>query len=177
MYCCEKTKTKTKTKAEVNFATGTNVRRTKCLVACLCFRSPACSTKSSSPFRGSSQSRGPWTQSVDAATSGFLFRLHYSPVFCSQNSLPPTSGWRRVSADAVGPVRPLVPHRVLRLCVGAGGSVSALRHIRRLPDERRHLSPHRAVRLLRPSLQAHLHASRWRSRSKKLTRTSTEANK
>lgn len=89
----------------------------------------------------------------------------------------PTSGRRRVSADAVGPVRPLVPHRVLRLCVGAGGSVSALRHIRRLPDERRHLSPHRAVRLLRPSLQAHLHASRWRSRGKKLTCTSTEANK
>lgn len=102
-----------------------------------------------------------------------VFYLYCSPcVLLSQfppiPSPPRTAGWRRVSADTAGSVRPLVPHRVLRLCVGAGGPVSAQHRVRRLPDERRHRSPDRAVRLLRPGLQTHLHASRWRSRSEKL---------
>lgn len=151
-----------KTKAEVSFALHvSNMSRIPCLLVCLCFRRLVCSTKSFWPFRGSSQSRGPSTQSVDAATSAHIVYLDYFPVICSQNSLPsPTAGQCRVSSDTAGSVRPLVPHRVLRLCVGAGGSVSAQHHIRRLPDERRHRSADRAVRLLRASLQTHLHASR-----------------
>lgn len=52
----------------------------KCVAVCLCFRSLVCSIKSFWPFRGSSRSRGPWIQSVDAISSSFLFCLY---VFCS----------------------------------------------------------------------------------------------
>lgn len=111
----------------------------------------------------------PWiltvTWPVDAVSKCRSLRPPALPALLPCMSLSefpsPTSGRRRVSTDAVGPVRPLVPHRVLRLRVGAGGSVSAQRPVRRLPDERRHLPPHRAVRLLHPGLPTHLHASRW----------------
>lgn len=105
---------------------------------------------------------------MDAATAVFLFYSCYSAVYLHLRiPFPPTSGWRRVSPDTAGSVRPLVPHRVLRLCVSAGGSDSAQQHhIRRLPDEHRGRPPDRTVGLLRPSLPTHLHASRWRSRSK-----------
>lgn len=85
-----------------------------------------------------------------------------------------SSGWCRVPPDPAGSVRPLVPHRVLRLCVGAGGSDSAQHPIRRLPDERPRRSADRTVQLLHPSLQTHLHASRWRSRSSQNSHAPTD---
>lgn len=73
------------------------------MVACLRFRCLVCSTKSSSPFRGSSQSRGLWTQSVDATTAAFLFCPHYFHVFCSQKSLPPLQDGAEYPLTQSGP--------------------------------------------------------------------------
>lgn len=140
--------------------------RVTCLSACFCFRPLVFSTKGFWPFRGSSQSPGRSTQSVNAATSGFLLHLYY--WLSEFPSL--LSGRCRLSPHAAVSLRPLVPCRVLRLCVGAGGSVSAQHPIRWLHDGHRHRSPDRTVRLLRPSFQTHVHARRWRSRSGKKTK-------
>lgn len=75
-------------------------------------------------------------------------------------SLLSAAGQCRVSSDTARPVRSLVSFWVLWVCVGAGGSVSAQRHLRRLPDEHADLAAHGAVWLLCASLQTHLHARR-----------------
>lgn len=106
-----------------------------------------------------------WCHSPSFGLSFFLCLLFFFPSLFSflslsfHPSLSLTGLWR-VSPHHHHSILEALPLPVLWVCVGAGGPLSELHHLRRLPDEHSDLAADGALRLPATRLQAHLHAGR-----------------